>query len=115
VAHSLQAFKTELFKALAHPVRIRILEQLRTGERTVSDIQARLELESSTVSQQLGILRSRDIVTGRKQGTSVYYSVPDPLIFDLLDVARQIFTNHVVSLQAMADDEPEAVSREAGV
>ena len=101
--HSLQAFKAELFKALAHPVRIRILELLRSGERTVSDLQGLLDLESSTVSQQLALLRARDIVAGRKQGTSVYYSVVDPLIFDLLDVARRVFNNHLVDLQNAAD------------
>ena len=106
--HSLQGFKAELFKALGHPIRIRILELLRSGERTVSDLQSLLEIESSAVSQQLALLRTRDIVTGRKQGTSVYYSVVDPLIFDLLDVARQIFNNHLVDLQTAAgaaDDE----------
>lgn len=98
--HTLQGFKAELFKALAHPVRIRILELLRSGERTVSDLQSLLDLESSTVSQQLAIMRARDLVVGRKQGTSVYYRVVDPLIYDLLDVARQIFNNHLVDLQA---------------
>src|SRR5215213_8007927 len=108
MSNSLQGFKAELFKALAHPARIRIVELLRSGERTVSDLQRVLEMESSTVSQQLALLRARDIVTGRKQGTSVYYSVVDPLIFDLLDVARQIFNNHLEGLQSaagVADDE----------
>ena len=107
--HRLQQFKAELFKALGHPARIRILEHLRTGERTVSELQALLQIESSTVSQQLAILRSRSIVEGRKQGASVYYTVSDPLIFDLLDIARRIFANHVVDLQAVADDEPSTV------
>lgn len=106
--HSLQGFKAELFKALGHPIRIRILELLRSGERTVSELQSLLEIESSAVSQQLALLRARDIVVGRKQGSNVYYSVVDPLIFDLLDVARKIFNNHLVGLQAaagVADDE----------
>ena len=107
--HRLQQFKAELFKALGHPARIRILEHLRTGERTVSELQALLQIESSTVSQQLAILRSRSIVEGRKQGASVYYTVSDPLIFDLLDIARRIFANHVVDLQAVADDESSMV------
>ena len=107
--HRLQQFKAELFKALGHPARIRILEHLRAGERTVSELQALLEIESSTVSQQLALLRSRSIVEGRKQGSSVYYTVTDPLIFDLLDVARRIFANHVVDLQAIADYDPSAV------
>jgi len=111
VPHTLQGFKAELFKALAHPARIKILEYLRSGERTVSEIQSHLDLESSTVSQQLAILRARSIVEGRKQGTSVYYRVPDSLIFDLLDVARRIFANHVVGLQAMADEERDVPTR----
>ena len=103
----LHRFKADFFKALAHPARIKILELLRRGEQTVSELQGGLELESSTVSQQLALLRARDIVTGRKQGTSVYYSVVDPLIFDLLDVARGIFNNHLVDLQtaAVVDDD----------
>ncbi len=111
--NTLQSFKAELFKALAHPARIRILELLRSGERTVSELQTLLEMESSTVSQQLALLRARDIVTGRKQGTSVYYRVVDPLIFDLLNVARQIFNNHLVDLQTAAgaaDDEASGQS-----
>jgi ArsR family transcriptional regulator len=119
MSNSLQGFKAELFKALAHPARLRILELLRSGERTVSDLQRVLEMESSTVSQQLALLRARDIVAGRKQGTSVYYRVVDPLIFDLLDVGRHIFDNHLVDLQnaaGAADGEAEASARgEAGL
>jgi DNA-binding transcriptional ArsR family regulator len=109
MAHRLPQFKAELFKALGHPARIRLLEHLRTGERTVSELQALLQIEPSTVSQQLAILRSRSIVEGRKQGASVYYTVSDPLIIDLLDIARRIFANHVVDLQAVAGDESAAV------
>lgn len=101
---SLQAFKAELFKALGHPVRIRILELLRGGERTVSELQAQLGIEASTVSQQLGVLRARQLVAGRKEGTSVYYRVTDARVFDLLDTGRAIFEAHLVLLQAMVDD-----------
>jgi ArsR family transcriptional regulator len=101
----LHGFKAELFKALSHPVRIRILELLRTGEMTVSELQSRLELEASSVSQQLGVLRSRQLVAGRKAGTSVHYRVVDPQVFDLLDVARAMFDRHLVSLQAMAEED----------
>ena len=107
----LQTFKAELFKALAHPVRIRILELLRTGEMTVSELQVLLEIEaSSVVSQQLAVLRSRQLVTSRKEGTSVYYRVVDPQLFALLDAARVLFDHHLLALQAMAADEPAAVS-----
>lgn len=104
VPFRLQAFKAELFKALAHPTRIRILELLREGERSVSELQVQLEIELSSVSQQLAILRSKQLVTGRKEGTNVYYRAVDERVFELLDVARAIFTAQLASLQTIADE-----------
>lgn len=97
----LARFKTEFFKALAHPLRIRLIDALREGETGVNDLCARLEVEQSTVSQQLAQLRSRNIVVGRKEGQNVYYSIRDTAIFRLLDVAKEIFNNHLVSVQDM--------------
>jgi DNA-binding transcriptional ArsR family regulator len=111
----LQGFKAELFKALGHPVRIHILELLRDGERTVSELQTALEIDASTVSQQLAVLRSRQLVTGRKEGTSVYYRVADPAVFELLDIARSIFNRHLVALQAMAEEPAAPVADGNGV
>ncbi len=101
VAGELQAFKAEFFRALAHPVRIEILEVLLQGERSVQELQEALGLEQPVVSQQLAVLRTKNIVSGRKEGTSVRYTVRDPLIGDLLTVARQIFNNHLVGSQGM--------------
>lgn len=100
-ASDLARFKAEFFKALAHPLRIRILDALRNGEVGVNDLCARLEVEQSTLSQQLAQLRGRGMVVGRKEGLNVYYSIRDTAIFRLLDVARDIFNNHLVSVQDM--------------
>jgi ArsR family transcriptional regulator len=97
----LQAFKAEFFKALAHPIRIRILEILRSHARSVQELQARLDLDQSTVSQQLAVLRAKNIVTARKEGTTVWYGVRDALVGDLLDVARRIFNNQLSGTQTM--------------
>jgi len=91
-------FKAEFFKALSHPLRIRILDELRSGEAGVNDLCSRLNVEQSTLSQQLAVLRNRSIVSGRKEGQNVYYSVGDPEIFTLLDVAKRIFNNHLVDV-----------------
>ena len=91
-------FKAEFFKALSHPLRIRILDELRSGEAGVNDLCSRLNVEQSTLSQQLAVLRNRSIVSGRKEGQNVYYSVGDPEIFTLLDVAKKIFNNHLVDV-----------------
>ena len=94
-------FKAEFFKALGHPARLVILEQLRAGERSVQELQAVLEMDQSGVSQQLAVLRNKNIVDPRKEGTTVYYRVRDPMIFQILDVARTIFNNHLIDTQAM--------------
>ncbi|MGE5321721.1 MAG: ArsR/SmtB family transcription factor [Actinomycetota bacterium] len=100
-ASELGRFKTEFFKALAHPLRIRIIDSLRDGEIGVNHLCTRLNVEQSTISQQLALLRGRNIVAGRKEGQNVYYSIRDTAIFRLLDVAREIFNNHLVSVQGM--------------
>lgn len=93
---NIQQFKADFFKALAHPMRIRILEVLCEGNKNVNELQGILGSEGSAVSQQLAILRNKNVVYGIKEGTSVIYSLRDPLIRDLLAVARQIFDNHLV-------------------
>jgi DNA-binding transcriptional ArsR family regulator len=92
----LQVFKAGFFRALAHPVRIRLLELLVKGDHSVQELQEALGLEQPVVSQQLALLRTTNIVMGRKTGVSVRYAVRDPLIGTLLDTARQIFNNHLV-------------------
>lgn len=101
--HQLANFKAEFFKALAHPIRIRILDCLRDGEKGVNELSEILEIEPANVSQQLAILRVRNIVVGRKAGSNVYYSVSDSTVFRLLDVARKIFNNHLVGVRDMLE------------
>ncbi|MGQ8874191.1 ArsR/SmtB family transcription factor [Paenibacillus sp. TSA_86.1] len=101
---SVQQFKADFFKALAHPMRIRILELLSEGDKSVNELQSILGLEGSAVSQQLAVLRSKNVVQGIKEGTTVTYSLRDPLIKDLLGVAKQIFDNHLVDAISMLED-----------
>ena len=94
-AGDLQVFKAAFFRALAHPTRIRILEVLVKSDRSVQELQDALGLEQPVVSQHLAILRSNNIVSGRKEGVSVRYALRDPLVGALLDTARQIFNNQL--------------------
>jgi ArsR family transcriptional regulator len=98
---SLQAFKAEFFRALGHPVRIRILEILVVGERSVQELQEALDLDQPIVSQQLAMLRAKNIVKARKEGTTVRYAIPNPLIADLLVIARRIFDTQLIDSQTM--------------
>lgn len=109
----LREFKAEFFKALAHPLRIRILDALRKGEVTVNRISQTLGVEQSTVSQQLAVLRSRNFLHTRKAGLNIFYSVRDPEVFRLLDCARTIFNNQLISVQAMLTEIEEETPKPA--
>ena len=85
----LSEVKAELFKALAHPARVRVLEVLVDGEQSVGEVQPLVGIELSHLSQQLGVLRRAGLVTARKERSSVYYSLRDPLVAELLAVAKQ--------------------------
>ncbi|HEX2916290.1 MAG TPA: metalloregulator ArsR/SmtB family transcription factor [Chloroflexia bacterium] len=93
---SLQNFKAEFFKALSHPIRIKIIEALRSGQKNVSELQTILGLDQSSVSQQLSVLRAKGLIVASKTKTNVFYTVKDPLLFDLLDVARAIFNQQLI-------------------
>ena len=100
-ATPLQTFKAQFFRALAHPVRIRILEILVAGDRSVQELQESLALGQPVVSQQLAVLRNQGIVTSEKKGLSVRYALRDPAIEELLAVARRIFNNQLVDTRGM--------------
>jgi len=102
--HMLRNFKAEFFKALAHPLRIEILDALREGELTVNEISSRFGIEPANASQQLAVLRNKNIVHTRKEGSNVYYAVGDKTVFKLLDVAKEIFGNHLAGVKDMLEE-----------
>jgi ArsR family transcriptional regulator len=101
IAGELQIFKARFFRALAHPTRISMLEILVRGGRTVQELQEELALEQPVASQQLAVLRNQGIVSARKEGLSVRYTLSDPLVGELLFLARRIFNNHLDSTQGL--------------
>jgi DNA-binding transcriptional ArsR family regulator len=104
VTQPIYQVKAEFFKTLGHPARIRVLEVLRDGECSVGELIPAVGIEPSHLSQQLAILRRANILQVRKQGAAVRYSVTDPRIFDLLEVARAILTSSLAgSSQLLAE------------
>jgi ArsR family transcriptional regulator len=97
----LQTLKAQFFKSLAHPIRIRILETLVRGEVKVQDLQKALDLDQPIVSQQLARLRSSGIVVSRKEGTTTFYAVSDPMLAELLQVAKAILNRHLVGIRSL--------------
>lgn len=97
----LSEVKAELFKALGHPARVRALEVLTEGERTVSELQPLVGIESSHLSQQLGVLRRAGLVSTRREGASVVYALRDPLVAELLAVAKRLLLTSLAETQEL--------------
>ena len=105
--------KAELFKALAHPARVRVLELLAEGDSTVGELAEQAGLELSHLSQHLSVLRRAGIVDSRRVRTSVLCSLRDPQIAELLAVARRLLAakaRHGQALLAALDDADDAVA-----
>jgi DNA-binding transcriptional ArsR family regulator len=100
-ARPVHELKAHLFRVLGHPARVRTLELLRDGERSVGSLQGELGLDSSGTSQHLAALRSIGVVTTRREGTSVFYSVADDRVFDLLEAGRDLIARRLVDQQAL--------------
>jgi ArsR family transcriptional regulator len=100
---SLRRFKAEIFQALAHPTRIAIVELLEEGELSAGALIAKLGIEQANVSQHLAILRAKQIVTNRKSGNQVFYSIRDPIISSVLELMRTYFFEHLKEVVGMLD------------
>ena len=96
--------KASLFRVLGHPARVRILELLRDGERSVGALQAELGLDSSGTSQHLAALRRIGLVHARREGTSVYYRVDDERVFYLLTAGRDIIGRRLAEQQSLLEE-----------
>jgi len=101
---SLYRLKAEFFKTLGHPARIRVLELLSSGERSVAALQQDIGIESSHLSQQLAVLRRAGLVRTRKQGTQVFYALAAPEVADLLALARHVLTDVLSGQVAVLED-----------
>jgi DNA-binding transcriptional ArsR family regulator len=96
--------KATLFRVLGHPARVRILELLRDGERSVGALQADLDLDSGSTSRHLAALRRIGLVASRRDGTTVFYRVDDERVFDLLAAGRDIITHQLAEQQSILYD-----------
>jgi ArsR family transcriptional regulator len=96
--------KADFFRLLGHPVRVRILELLRDGERSVGELQTALGLDSSGTSQHLTAMRRQGLLESRRAGTSVFYRVRDPRMFQLLEIAKQVLTGQLEQTRELLGD-----------
>jgi DNA-binding transcriptional ArsR family regulator len=94
--------KAEFFRTLGHPARIRVLELLAEGDKAVHELRAAIDIEASSLSQQLAVLRLAGLVTQRRTGGEVIYSLALPAVRDLLAAARAIL--RVKSADELVDE-----------
>jgi DNA-binding transcriptional ArsR family regulator len=105
--------KADLFKALAHPARVRVLELLAEDDHTIGELAEQTGLELSHLSQQVSVLRRAGIVDSRRVGNTVVCSLRDPQTAELLAVARRMLTQNLrqgQELLAALDNSRDAVS-----
>jgi len=91
---ALREFKAGIFKVLAHPTRIHVIEVLRDGELSVGEILKHVKVEPANLSQHLSVLRQNHLVVTRKEANLVLYSLRDPLLVAVLDAMRKYFQKH---------------------
>lgn len=101
----MQLFKlqAEICKTMADSKRLMILHELREVEMSVGQLVSNLDLPQANVSQHLAILRERGIVTARREGTSVYYSLANPKIGQACDLVQEVLADQLAQNQVLAD------------
>ena len=78
-------------KLLANVERMLLLCQLSQGEMCVSELEEQLDIRQPTLSQQLGVLRTEGVVSTRRQGKNIFYSVADPSLLEILAVLYRLY------------------------
>ena len=97
--YNLQA---EVSKTMAHPLRLAMLHILKDGEKTVNDLTELTGAGQSNVSQHLALMRQRDIVCTRKEGSNIYYRVASPKISKACDMVREVLLEQLSQKQELA-------------
>jgi len=86
---------SNVFKAIAHPTRIQIINLLRNGEMCVCEILSNLDSEQSNTSQHLTVLKNQGIVESRKDGSKVIYSIKNKEVYQMIDLAEAIILRQI--------------------
>jgi ArsR family transcriptional regulator, virulence genes transcriptional regulator len=95
--------KAEISKTFSDPKRLMIINELRQGEKQVGELALALELPQAVVSRQLALLRSKGVVTPRREGTSVFYSLVDMRIIEACDLVHEVLLNRLAKSREFAE------------
>ena len=106
--------KAELFRTLGHPVRIRVLELLQDGPKPVRELLLDIDIEASSLSQQLAVLRRAGIVTSSRDGSAVIYALAASDVAELMAAARRFLTEVLAGQGELLAELQRTGSSEAG-
>ena len=95
--------KADFLKALSHPGRLKIVEHLKHGEKSVNEMGKALEMEQSSLSKHLSILKHAGILASRQEKVTVFYSIRDKGIYDVLRYASLFLKKKMKESQMILD------------
>jgi ArsR family transcriptional regulator len=98
----LYRMQADICKTMSDPKRLMIVHELREGELPVGELAARLELPQANISQHLSLMRKRGIVTTRREGTSIYYSLASRKIADACDTVQCVLAEQLEGNRELA-------------
>jgi ArsR family transcriptional regulator len=87
--------RAAVIKAMAHPTRLFIVDELSRGERCVCELTDMIGADTSTVSRHLSILKGAGIVKDDKRGSQVYYNLRVPCVLNFFDCVESVLKSHV--------------------
>ena len=82
-------------QTLANPKRLEVIDRLRDGEQSVSDLAGAMKIGQANLSQHLAVMRQKGIVATRREGLNVYYRLSNPKIIKACDLMRQVLLEHL--------------------
>ena len=88
-------YHAEMCKVFSHPTRLEIINTLRDGEMNVTELSGRIGVDMGNLSQHLGMMRDRRILSTRKEGNIVYYRLTNPKMLNAFDILREILIEQI--------------------
>jgi ArsR family transcriptional regulator len=100
--HHLYELHASICQTLAHPRRLEVIDRLRGGEMSVTDLAEALQISQPNVSQHLALMKQKGIVTARREGLNVYYRLASLKIVKACELMREVLVDHLETSAASA-------------
>ncbi|WP_204489155.1 ArsR/SmtB family transcription factor [Caldicoprobacter guelmensis] len=115
MAHMSDKLVAGVFKALAHPIRLQIINLLRAGPLCVCEILPNIDSEQSNASQHLAVLRSQGIVESEREGTKVVYRLKSPEVLQVIELAEKMILRQIEETKILLEEKGELKCQRRGI